>query len=69
MGQSNKPELINGSILALSTLIPAVVASAAEAEYAALFHVGQETANLRNILADLDDAMSEKDKVDHGTPI
>ena len=53
MGQSHKPELINGSILALSTLIPAVVASAAEAEYAALFIVGQEAANLRNILADL----------------
>ena len=53
MGQSNKPELINGSIQTLSTLIPAVVAPAAEAEYAALFLVGQETANLRNILADL----------------
>ena len=53
MGQSNTPELINGSILTLSTLIPAVVASAAEAEYAALFLVGQETANLRYILADL----------------
>ena len=36
-----------------SALSTAVVASAAEAEYAALFHTVQEAVNLRNILQDL----------------
>ena len=36
-----------------SALSTAVVASAAEAEYAALFHTAQEAVNLRNILQDL----------------
>ena len=53
IGNKNHPKIINGSILALSTIIPAVVASAAEAEYAALFLVAQEAVNLRNILQDL----------------
>ena len=53
IGNKNHPKIINGSILALSTIIPAVVASAAEAEYAALFLAAQEAVNLRNILQDL----------------
>ena len=52
-GNNNHPEIINGSSLALSSIIPAVVASAAEAEYAALFLAVQEAVNLRNILQDL----------------
>ena len=38
---------------ALSTIIPAVVASAAEAEYAALFMVARDAVDIRNILSDL----------------
>ena len=53
IGNKNHPGIINGSILALSTIIPAVVASAAEAEYAALVLAAQEAVNLRNILHDL----------------
>jgi hypothetical protein len=44
---------INGSIECISTIIPTVVASAAEAEYAALFIVGQAAEGLRNLLEDL----------------
>ena len=53
IGNKYQPEIINGSILALSTIILAVVASVAEAEYAALFLAAQEAVNLRNILHDL----------------
>lgn len=44
---------INGSIECISSIIPTVVSSAAEAEYAALFLVGQTAEGLRNTLADL----------------
>jgi hypothetical protein len=43
---------INGHILCLSKLIPAIVASAGEAEYAALFLNAQEAESIRNTLAD-----------------
>ena len=43
----------NGAIDCLSIIISTVVASAAEAEYAALFIVGQEAASARNTLLDL----------------
>jgi len=44
---------LNGGIVCVSTIIPTVVASAAEAEYAALFIVGQTAEGLRNTLDDL----------------
>ena len=44
---------INGAIDHMSTIIPTVCASAAEAEYAALFLICREATNARNILADL----------------
>jgi hypothetical protein len=44
---------INGAVDCLSCIIPSVVASAFEAEYAALFLNGQTAAGLRNTLADL----------------
>ena len=50
MGNCNQPTTINGAIQAVSSIIPAVVASVAEAEYAALFLNGQEGASLRQIL-------------------
>ena len=53
IGNINKPEFINGSVHALSTIIPAVVASAAEAEYAALFMAVRDAVDIRNILSDL----------------
>ena len=53
MGNKDHAEFINGSVLAISTIIPAVVASAAEAEYAALFIAAQEAVDLRNILDSL----------------
>ena len=44
---------INGAIDYISTVIPTICASAAEAEYAALFIVGREATAARHILADL----------------
>ena len=49
----NQPTTLNGAIHAISTIIPAVVASVAEAEYAALFMNRQEGASLRQILSAL----------------
>ena len=50
VGNHDEPTKINGAIHATSSIIPAVVASVAEAEYAELFHNGQEGASLRHIL-------------------
>jgi hypothetical protein len=50
LGNSNSPTAVNGAIHAISSIIPAVVASAGEAEYAALFMNGQEGEWLRQIL-------------------
>jgi hypothetical protein len=44
---------INGAIDCLSSIIPSVVASAFEAEYATLFLNGQSAEGYRNTLADL----------------
>jgi hypothetical protein len=40
LGNVGEPTLINGSVHAFSSIIPSVVASVAEAEYAALFQAG-----------------------------
>ena len=53
LGHLNQPTHINGSVHAISSIIPAVVASVAEAEYAALFQAGQEVVWLRQILRSL----------------
>ena len=53
LGNAHRPTQINGLIHCFSTIIPCVVASAAEAEYAALFAGGQQAAALRTILADM----------------
>jgi hypothetical protein len=53
LGNEHQPTRVNGTISAISTIIPCVVASAGEAEYAALFTGGQHAAGLRTILADL----------------
>jgi hypothetical protein len=53
MGNRDQPTGINGAINAISSIIPAVVASVAEAEYAALFINGQEGASLRDTLTAL----------------
>jgi hypothetical protein len=53
LGNEHQPTRINGTISAISTIIPCVVASAGEAEYAALFTGGQHAAGLRTVLADL----------------
>ena len=50
VGNRDQPTVINGAIHAISSIIPAVVASAAEAEYAALFLNGQEAASIRDTL-------------------
>ena len=44
---------INGAIDYISCIIPTVCSSVAESEYAALFLVGREATNARNILHDL----------------
>jgi hypothetical protein len=48
-----QPTKINGAIHCFSTIIPCVVASAGEAEYAALFAAGQQAAALSTILEDI----------------
>ena len=53
-GRSNNPNFINGPIECISTLIPTVVASAAETEYACLFIGGKAALPLRYTLLDLD---------------
>ena len=49
----NKESNINGATECISTIIPSVVASAFEAEYAALFINGQIAEGLRNTLTDM----------------
>jgi hypothetical protein len=49
----NQPLMVNGGVAAISKIIPAIVASAAEAEYAALFLNAQIAAWLRTILVEL----------------
>jgi hypothetical protein len=44
---------VNGSIECISSVIPAIVASAAEAEYGALFQLGQLGESIRATLFDL----------------
>ena len=53
LGDVNEPTRTNGAILAVCSIIPVVVGSAAEAEYAGVFVNGQEAFHLRNILSDM----------------
>ncbi len=53
MGNRNPPTRIDGTISALFTIIPCVVSSAGEAEYAALFTGCQHAARLRTTLTDM----------------
>ena len=53
LGNAGLPHHINGAIHAVSAIIPSVVASAAEAEYAALFLLGQDGEYLRQVLASM----------------
>lgn len=53
LGNNNQPTTINGPCLTLSTIIPVVVSSVAEAEYAAVFMNAKEGASLRTILDSL----------------
>ena len=50
---NDDPTEVNGAIHAFSSLIPNVMASVAEAEYAALFMNGQNGAGFRQVLHDL----------------
>ena len=53
LSNQGQPEQINGAIHAVSSIIPSVVASVAEAEYAALFMLAQEGEYLRRVLDDM----------------
>ena len=53
LANAQQPTQINGCVNAFSSIIPSVVSSVAEAEYAALFQAGQEGVCLRNILSSL----------------
>ena len=53
LGNHAEPTRINGTITTTSSIIPCVVASAAEAEYAALFTGAQTAAGLRTTLHDM----------------
>lgn len=52
-GRTNDPNFINGPIDCISTLIPTVVSSAAETEYASLFIGGKALLPLRYTLLDM----------------
>ena len=53
LGRLNDPDFINGPIECLTGILPTVVASAAETEYASLFIGGKSLLPLRYTLADL----------------
>ena len=53
LGNADSPHHINGAIHAVSAIIPSVVASAAEAEYAALFLLAQDGEYLRQVLSNM----------------
>ncbi len=53
LGKQSDPSFINAAVDQLRTIIDVKVSSAAEAEYAALYHVGRECEPLRETLADL----------------
>jgi hypothetical protein len=53
LGNHNDPTRINGSIHVFSSIIPCIVASAGEAEYAALFAAGQYASSIRTTLSDM----------------
>ena len=53
-GRSDDPSFINGPVECISTLIPTVVSSAAETEYASLFIRGKSLLPLRHTLLDMD---------------
>jgi hypothetical protein len=53
LARRDNPSQVNGAIDIISCIIPAVVAAASEAEYAALFLNGQTGVGLRSTLADL----------------
>ncbi len=53
LGDRLQPTKINGTIHAMSSIIPCVVASAAETEYAAMFAGAQHGAYLSTVLTDL----------------
>ncbi len=53
LGNWNEPLHINGATHVFSSIIPCIVSSAGEAEYASLFPGAQHAASLRIILSDL----------------
>jgi hypothetical protein len=53
LGNKNRPLHLNGATHVFSSIIPCIVSSAGEAEYAALFVGAQHAASLQNILEDL----------------
>jgi hypothetical protein len=52
-GNRSQPLKINGAVHVFPSVIPCIVSSAGEAEYAALFAGGQHAASLGTILSDL----------------
>lgn len=54
LGRTNEPSFINGPLQCFTTLIPTIVTSAAETEYASLFMGGKELLPLRYNLDDMD---------------
>ena len=54
LGMATDPAFINGPIECISTVIPTVVSSAAEAEYASIFLAGKAALPIRYTLDDMD---------------
>ena len=53
LGKSNNPDFINGPIDVMSVILPTVVASACESEYASSFLLGQKAMEYQLMLKDL----------------
>ena len=54
LGRANDPTFVNGPIECISNVIPTVVTSASETEYASLFIAGKTLLPLRYTLNDMD---------------
>jgi hypothetical protein len=53
LGRASDPDFVNGPVECVAKTIPTVVASSAEAEYAAIFLMGQIGVGIRNTLSDI----------------
>ena len=54
LGNNDEPDILNGAVLNIASILKMVVSSAAEAEFGALFHNCKEAIPLRTCLEEMD---------------